>query len=276
MLVAFGAVVLLAACGGSSEDESGDQGTSNQLLEIAKQAGGGLKLETEANWIHELITGSGYEVKSYEKFPGQPNGKKGRMLLYAAKNGKSGGAIYMLTSSGSVSPCWHWYFEDVAPKSAHAEELNDDGLWDLRIETSSEPLLYIQDETFTLQGKDRFDWIAQNGESSPPTSASNAMWYLFDGDTTTVWRSGGGSGKAFISIKAPFGVQDAQLHLRPIESDQPATCTLYADGKKVEEIKLEQKAVRQIVALPESVKGKRDIRLEFDGGTVSIAELAIK
>ena len=274
--------ILLGSCGKSEEKQEAKP--ASNLVEIARVArGGGLDLAGEAAYIKNLIEGAGFETTYYGSFPGQPNGKKGRVLLYESADGKGGGVIYITKSESGVAPCWHWYFEDLVPDSAVAVELNDDGLWDVRLVFKDGRVLsFIQDESFTLAGKGRSDWIALNGVSSPPVSRREMMWYCFDSDTSTVWSSPAGvDAKPYLEIPAPFGVSEGILVVRTLDDGQPKTCVLYADGERIQEFELAAEAARQTVELDSAAQGTKMIRLEFvsmHGGAsaVTIAELSIR
>lgn len=276
------AVLLVASCG-KSEDESA-KGTTAALEEIAKQAGQEFSVEKEVSDIKQMIEAAGYETTSYVQFPAQELGKKGRLLIYSRKSGKkSGGIIYMKKTGVTVAPAWHWYYEDMVPETVDKIELNDDGLWDIKvISKKGDALEYIQTESFVLTAADRSDWIAMNGNSSTPLTEEHAMWKCFDSDSSTAWKSSvSANDQVYVELAAPFGIEEGILTVQTMESEQPRHCTLYADGKKLQEFELEARAARQMVRLEGAVKGARSVRLVFDsihggGDVVSVAELAIK
>lgn len=276
------AVLLLASCGKKSEstDEAGE--SRSTLEEIARQALSQGE-EGDAAAAKQMVQAAGFEVKSIGEYPSYWAGVNGRMLIYAGEKSKSGGVVYGAMQAGEFTPVWHWFFSDDVPKSAEPVELNDDGLWDVRLTMESgKTLTFIQDKDFSLMRPGRGDWIAQNGASSPSVSDDDATWRCFDSDSTTAWRSSVGAGKkAFIDLPAPFGVGDGVLMLRTTASDQPRHGTLYADGHKVQDFELEKKAASQMFKLGPEAKGARSIRLEFDtayggGDRIAVAELGIK
>ncbi|MFQ5510279.1 MAG: hypothetical protein ACE5EO_00365 [Candidatus Krumholzibacteriia bacterium] len=273
------AALLLGSCG-KSEDESGG---AVDLQAIARRAGGTVTLEEEVASIAEMAEAAGYEKKIYEPFPGQETGDKGRVLVYGGKGGKPpGGIIYINKKGSQVTHGWHWYFADMVPDSVVPVELNDDGLWDVRVVAGSRVVSLVQDESFSLMAGERADWIAMNGTASAPLSEGDALWKAFDGDTTTAWRSPvAAQGKAYVDIPCPFGVVEGVLSLRTLDAGQPKNCKLYADGKEIQQFELEAKAAKQMIQLDRGVVGARQIRLEFastHGGatTVEIAELELK
>ena len=166
------------------------------------------------------------------------------------------------------------------PDSVLRREVNRDGLWDVRIVSSrGEAVEFIQDDSFTLLARQRSDWVAMNGECSPPLSREYPMWKCFDGDTTTVWKSSV-SGGAFIEVLVPFGVEDGVLSFVTLESEQPERAIVYANGKRVEEIEIPHTAGKQVIALGAAVKGATNVRLEFpsvrgNGDVVAVAELGL-
>jgi hypothetical protein len=132
-----------------------------------------------------------------------------------------------------------------------------------------------------MTAADRTDWLALNGVSSDPLSEDSDLWRCFDSDTSTAWRSSLSGGEAFLELAAPFGVTQDVLTLYTWHSDQPKQCTLYADGKKIQQFGLEPKAAAQMIRLDDGVKGARRIRLTFDaihggGDVVSVAELSLQ
>jgi hypothetical protein len=266
----------------SKSDEKKDATVS--LSEIAKGAMEDVSPEAEVGNVLPMLREAGYVMKSYGDFPAEELGKKGRVLVYTDKGGKSsGGIIYFRKTGMIVAPAWHWYFGDMVPESVDKIELNDDGLWDVRIQAKNgKQLEFLQDQAFILTAGDRPDWIALNGAASTPITAEDALWKCFDSDTSTAWRSSlSGSGGVFVDLAAPFGVKDGILALHTLGVEQPRQCTLYADGKKLQTFELASVASGQTVRLDDGVKGARTVRLTIDsihggGDVVSIAELSLK
>ncbi|MDH3216487.1 MAG: hypothetical protein OEN01_09380 [Candidatus Krumholzibacteria bacterium] len=273
--------MLLVSCG-KSEDKKDESSTT--LQEIAKLAAEEFTVGEEASAVEAMLESSGYVAKEYVNFPAQELGKKARMLVYTDKKGKSsGGVIYLKKTGATIAPAWHWYFEDMVPESVDKIELNDDGLWDIRvISKGGKQTEFTQGRSFALTAADRSDWIALNGVSSQPLSEDDAIWRCFDSDSSTAWRSTlAADGGAYIELMAPFGVEEGILTILTTGADQPKQCTLFADGKKIQQFELEPKAARQMIRLESGIKGAKRIRLVFDstygdGDVVSVAELELK
>jgi hypothetical protein len=255
--------------------------SDGSLQQIAKDALDEASLDDEAAAGRRIVETAGYVVKEYRSFPAQEITKRGRVLVYTDKKGKhSGGVIFLKRTGFEAAPAWHWYFEDMVPDSVINVEINQDGLWDLRIvSTRGKDERFVQGESFSLFARERTDWIAMNGSSSAPVSEDAAMWKCFDGDTTTAWKSSL-SGGAFIEFNVPFGVTGGNLSLYTMTSEQPRGCAVYADGKRMEDIELQPVAGRQVIALGQGVRGAKKIRLEFtsahaNAATVAVAELGL-
>ncbi|MEJ2720648.1 MAG: hypothetical protein P8181_05850 [bacterium] len=283
-------MALLASCGKKEEKAAGEEGgksaeSASKLVEIAKEAADEVSIEEDLGEdIPAMIESAGFTLKSYDNFPTEEVGRKGRMLVYTDQKGKhTGGVIYFKKTGPAIAPCWHWYFDSAVPEAVSNVELNDDGLWDVKIATKNgDAMTFIQDDSFTLMAKDRTDYIATNAKSSTPVSDDAAVWLCFDGDTTTAWKTAAASaGGAFIEFHVPFGVEEGNLAIQTLDSDQPKSCTVYADGKEIEVVDFEGKAVRQMVHLGEDAQGAKLIRLAFapgqgQGGVIAIAEIGLK
>jgi hypothetical protein len=271
--------LMVGACG-KSEEKADAEDPNRTLLDIAKRAQMEPSLLEETRELYAMVEQAGFSPRNYTTFLSQEVGKKGRMLTYEDKKKGCGGIIYIKKTGAELKPAWHWYFEDMIPDSVTNVELNDDGLWDLRVvSTDGQAMEFVQGETFTLLAKDREDWIALNGGASAPSPDSEAMWKCFDGDTATVWRSSTADGGAFIEFPAPFGVKDGVLTIQTTGEDQPKACTVYADGAEVQQFPLESKAASQLVKLDAGVLGSKSIRLVFapsQGNAVAVAEIALK
>lgn len=271
---------LIATGCGKKEEETPKQGSS--LIDIAKQAAAGSSLDSEAGSLKAKVEGAGFVALAFDPFPGPSSGKVGRVLVYADEKGRRGGVIYATKVGTNVEPCRHWDFDDMAPDSVQAVELNDDGLWDIRVMAGKgREMDLFQDKSFTLDARERSDWIALNGQSSPAISEDDELWKCFDGDSATAWRSSMSNGTAFVELWAPFGVESGVLSITSGETDQPRSCVVYADGKKIQDLKLRGGAGTQVMQLEDGVRGARKIRLEFaavHGGAsnVAIAELSLK
>lgn len=230
--------------------------------------------------IRDVITGAGYDIVSYQKFPSEEPGKKGRILLYRKKS--SGGAIYFKKWDDHTGITWHWYFKDQVPDSASKIELNGDGLWDARVVMKGGNVLkLVQGLDFTMLAPLRSDLIALNAKATEPTDTSHILMYCFDGDSTTSWRALVEGEGAFIELDIPFGLQEGLLTVRTGDSEQPKDCEVYADGKKIDSFRLEARAGEQLVRISPMIKGAKKVKLVFKSShgpqkAVSIAELALR
>jgi hypothetical protein len=279
-LVALASFLIFAGCG-KSEEKSRKEAVD--LSKIAAQSLGVISLDEEAADIKTFIEEAGFSPGAYQVFPSEQMGKHGRTLTYADSKGSSGGLVYLLKTDQGVVPEWHWYFADMVPDSVIAEETNNDGLWDIRIvSTQGKVLKLIQNDTFTLAGKPRVDWLALNGTSSPPADSTSALWKCFDGDSLTAWSSKTSSDHpAFIEVQSPFGVKQGTLLIETLATGQPHHITVFADGKKLQELDLEQKAATQMTQLDPGAKGAKAVKVVFNsvygnGGIVSLAALDIR
>jgi hypothetical protein len=273
------ALLFLGAACGKKEEKAGGEPVKKQA---AKETGTEVvSLDAEAPEIRAIVERTGYKARSYVKFPAQEVGKKGRIVLY--ENGRSGGVIYLIRTKHQTAPGWHWFFADRVPEAVEPVELNEDGLWDIRVTAKDGGVVqFVQDDSFTLTAGERSDWLAMNGMSSDPSTGDETMWKCFDGDSTTAWRSSFASNEnVFLEFQVPFGVEEGILTIRTMSYDQPRVCTLMADGKRIQQITFEAKEAVQTVRLDTAIKGAKALRLVFEssygkGEAVSIAELALR
>lgn len=233
--------------------------------------------------LQAKIEGSGYKVVSYDRFPAQEQGLKGRVLVYKSSGGTGGGVIYFKKRGERILPAWHWYFEELSPDSVQRIEINEDGLWDMRIfAEKDEQLDFVQMEDFTLFAPMREWLLAMNGHASENSSGAHALWKCFDGDSATAWRaSTNGPQGAYIELAVPFGVEEGILLVRTMEKERPRSIEALADGRKIGKVSLENKQGIQRLRLDPAVQGAKRVRLVFpdsydEAGFVSIAELDIK
>jgi len=269
---AVAGLLVLASCG-----KSGDQKTTDKTAAGTDKAPAATVSLSDAP-LKPVLQKAGFEPVFYRSFPGAVPGLASSMLVYRASRG-SGGGVLFLQEYGDQFPCvWHWYFADDAPDSVQAVEVNEDGLWDVRMFVKGQPRDYIQDQSFTLSARQRDDLIAMNGGASEPVDAAGMSWFAFDGDTATAWRSK--LGGAYIEVPVPLGA-GTTLSIQLLASDQPRKVELKADGKKVQEFELDATTLEQAVQLDAAAQGASVLRLEFksgqDGaGNVAVAELGVR
>jgi hypothetical protein len=142
-------------CGGNSDSSSGGAATASAVT----------TLPVEGAPFGDRIAAAGYQVVQFRRFPAQQPGRKAFAVVY--RTGSSGGVLYTSAQGSSGDqPVWHWYFDDAAPDSATYLELNDDGLWDVRIYFGDKHRDFLQESDFSFYGKLRSDLIAVNGTAS--------------------------------------------------------------------------------------------------------------
>lgn len=257
MVLCVGAIT---ACGGS--DNNG-----------AKTGGGGaVAVNVEDAPFASEIQKAGFQAVFVKKFPSQVPRRNARVVVYrAVSGGDRGGVIY--TNRFEEDPdvvVWHWYFDDAAPDSITAVELNDDGLWDVRIHLAGGGKKeFIQDVDFTFVSRGRNDLIATNGKASHPENA----WRVFDGDSLSVWEASGG--KVYLEVATPLGVTDGILTVQLGATNQPGEVKVKVDGKEVKKFDLQKTTSKQLFQLDGALNGGTIVRLEFSGG-VSVSEIGIK
>ncbi len=268
LLISLFFVVLIgavASCGGSGEQNAG-----------AGKKPAGLPVG-DAPYA-ALIDASGFQVTLLKRFPAQVPGRKGSTVVYREKSGKArGGVIYTNRfGEGEDQMVWHWYFNDAAPDSIAALELNDDGLWDVRIYLSGGKTVdLLQDVDFTFVARPREDLIATNGVASEPRD----LWRVFDGDSTSAWRDEDASRGAYVEVYVPLGVRDGILTVQLTRSDRPGKMKVKVDGKERKSFDLEKTTGRQLFQLGEIIGEGAAVRLEFTpsaDGTVAVSEISIR
>ncbi len=272
-------LALAGSCGKKSEKEE----STAQKTTTAGQPEDVQSFPKDAVPFAPEIVDGGFEAVFYDYFPSPVAGKQGKMILYrSAKGGKDGGMIFVQEMGAKFEWVWHWYFEDASPKSVKNAEINNDGLWDIRVTMANgRTLELLQDDSFTLGDVERADKIALNGTSSPP-SEGHPLWYCFDGFPSTAWMSNiEGSVKPFIEVASPLGLADGILSIRALAENQPRKCDILAAGKKIQSIDLEKTTDVQLIQLKSDFKTAKKIRLVImschgDCREVAIAELAIK
>lgn len=260
-----------AACGGGEKAEDRVEEASKVGTVQSEQALAAAPMRT-------TIEGAGFTVVGYRPFSPQLPARIGSVVVYRSASGKQGGLLYFQKSGRAKEDMyWHWYFDDAAPDSARTVELNDDGLWDVRIFFSGGKTAdYVQGEDFTFTGIPRRDLIAMNGASSEAAD----LWKCFDGDTTSAWVADVSKGKAYVELATPFGVETGVLTLRAESGRSPRSVEVLVDGAKVKELELADTGRQQSVQLESVGPENKSVRLVFKSGhagdTVAVTELSIK
>ncbi|MFH1755783.1 MAG: hypothetical protein ABIA59_08790 [Candidatus Latescibacterota bacterium] len=269
-------ISVIMSCG-KSKDAAEDQGKRSQTdsTTIASIEGAPFK---------DMLEKAGFAISNAQKFPSAEAGKTGQAVAYKSK-GKvaAGGVLYFKDDASRSFPTWHWYFADGAPDSVSAVELNEDGMWDVRVSmndgTNRE---FVQDREFTLFSQDRSDWIALNGISSPPSDSSHAMWRCLDGRTNTAWHSSlQNSAEIYLEVPSPFGVQRGILTVFTADRGRPRECEIHADGKLIKQFVLEDQTGEQKIQLGNACQKAGTIRFivrsSYDqNGNVDIAEFILE
>lgn len=225
-----------------------------------------------------ILRAAGFEPVWERRFPAEMPGMKASVIAYRAQSGPAGGVVYVQDYGDSQRVVWQWYFPDAQPDSVTAVELNQDGLWDVRMFMKGGTTKdYIQDKSFTFFAPLRDDRIAMNGQSSDPQD-DDVLWKAFDGDSTTAFVTSVGG---YVQIPTPLGIQDGLLRVQLDAKDQPKKCDVEVDGKKVQDFELKQSTLTQTVQLDPSVKTAKSVRIVFDSAygdanQVAISELGLR
>lgn len=273
---------ILFSCGKSSEGEDTDKTAQTATPEV-QDAGEGAVLSLDEAPFRDVLKQAGYEAVFYRQFPAPIPGKKGSVVAYqSAEGGEDGGVLYFEGQEDLHTLVWHWHFDE-APVWVTPVEVNEDGLWDMRINTKNGGQFeLLHEESFALYAGKRNDLIALNGTSSDAVDPKYRLWHCFDGDTTTVWTMSvkGGDG-AYIEVKTPLGVTDGILSVQAPQGKGPKDCEIVVDGTNVQSLELQDTAGKQLVSLDPAVQAAKSIRLVVkssyaDNEEVSIAEIGIK
>jgi len=265
-MLLIGGLLLLHACGKSNEPKP-----ETSKSEAATTAEPSVTIEN-APFV-ATIAAKGYRVVQAKRFPAQLAARRATVVVYQSSDGKSGGVLYSQSMpSGPDLVSWHWLFRDAAPDSIQALELNDDGLWDVRVFMKGGKVQdLIQGRAFTFMGPEREGLVALNGESSAPAD----LWKCFDGDTATVWQTPASG--AFIDIPNPFGLGKGELAVRLAGKDRPTKIGLVA-GDATQALELAGTSAEQRFKLDPAVMAAPSIRLEIQGAgaNVAISELEFR
>jgi hypothetical protein len=265
------------SCGKSKDsEEAGD--------EAAQQSDSTLSVAIEKAPFKDVLDKAGFAIISIEKFPTAEAKRIGQAVVYRSNSSdRSGGILYFKNERERAYPTWHWYFDDSAPEGVQAVELNEDGLWDMRISMSdASEREFLQEEEFTLFAQTRSDWIALNGTSSSSTDPDHLMWKCLDGRANTSWHSSlDASGEVFLEVLSPFGIHRGLLTLHTIDEGRPRECELYIDDKMIKQFILEDQTGLQKVQIGADHRNARKIRFvvrsTYAGdGRVHLAEFILE
>ncbi len=265
-MLLIGGLVLLHACGKSN-------GPKPEAVKGEGAVAAEPSVTVENAPFAAAIAAKGYRVVQAKRFPAQLAARRATVVVYQSGDGKSGGVLYAQSMpSGPDLVSWHWLFRDGAPDSIQALELNDDGLWDVRVfMKGGKTQDLIQGQAFTFMGPEREGLVALNGESSAPAD----VWKCFDGDTATVWQAPASG--AFLDFPNPFGLGKGELTVRLAGKDRPTKIGLVA-GDATQALDLASTSEEQRFKLDPAVTGAPSIRLEIQGSgaNVAISELEFR
>ncbi len=281
LLVAM-VVALVAGCSGgdseTSESASKSKNTEAVTADTENLRPSLASIPLDQAPFQEQFKAAGYQITWFCRFPVQVPEAKGGALVY--RGGDGGGVMIVLDRPHGYEPSWHWYFKDQAPDSVLALELNDDGLWDVRVFMGDRHVDLLQDDTFTLTAAAREDQIALNGEVAAGTLPTNPTWMALDGNEFTDWRCPL-SADPFVEVHAPIGTSKGVLSVRAGVSERPRELVVAVDGNVVKSVVLEDTADEQLVQLQSPPAAGSTIRVSVkstfaDTDTVSIAELGLQ
>jgi hypothetical protein len=269
--------VMTLSCGKSKEAKD----TADRAVQ---QADSVLSAAIASAPFKDILEEAGFMITAVKEFPTVETKRAGQVVLYrSTANDRSGGILYFKNEEYRSFPAWHWYFDDGAPNDIQALELNEDGMWDVRITMDGgKEREFLQDEDFTLFAEMRSDWIALNVESSSAADSEYPIWQCFDGHVNTTWRSSlQASGEVYVEFWAPFGIHQGILTIQTVDEDRPRDCELFADGNSIKQFTLEDRAGEQRVQLGKTVQKAVKIRFVVrssygKGGSVAIAEFKLE
>lgn len=214
-----------------------------------------------------VITAKGYEVIQARRFPAQVDSRRATVVVYRAKDGARGGVLYVRGfQEDAPRPVWHWYFNDAAPDSVAAADVNRDGLWDVRVYMAGGTTReFLQDKDFSFTGAERSGLVAMNGASS----STDGEFMVFDADTSTAWKAP--SSGAYIDIPNPFGLEAGQLTVRLAGGSRPSKLEIGDGTRKIQDVDLSSTSDEQRFQLDAAVKTLPVIRVGVVGPAKSVA-----
>lgn len=263
----------IAACSKKKEEAKAPEGKT--LSEkVAGEAPTPATVTKENAPYRSAITAKGFEIAQAKRFPAQVDARRAAVVVYRTGDAAKGGILYVRAfENDPPRPVWHWYFDNTAPDSITAMDLNRDGLWDVRVfMAGGKTQDFLQDTDFTFGGAERDALFANNGASSN----TKDLWRAFDADTSTSWQSPASG--AYIDIPNPFGLETGQLTVRDAGGSHPARLEIGDGTKKIQDCDLENTVEEQRFQLDAAVKALPVIRVTVvgKGKNVAISELGIR
>jgi hypothetical protein len=276
--------LLLIACAAATFSCGKSKDAKKAGSKAAQQADSALAAAIAQAPFKDVLEKAGFTIIEIKKFPSMDVKASGQTVVYkSTAQNPSGGVLYFRNERNRSFPTWHWYFDDGVPDSARAVDINEDGLWDVRIwMNDGSEREFLQDEEFTLFAEPRSDWIALNGTSSSPTDPDHAMWKCLDGLQNTIWSSAmPASGQVFLEVLSPFGIHRGIVTVQTVDEGRPRDCELIADGKSIKRFTLENRAGEQKVQFGSDPHLTGRMRFVVhssygEGGDVSIAEFKLE
>lgn len=269
----------LAAC---SKKKTAEEAPKSKTLSesIANQVPPAAPVTKENAPFGSTITAKGrFQIVQAKRFPAQVDARRAAVVVYRTPDANKnlsidgGGILYVRGfENESPRPVWHWYFDNAAPDSATAVDINRDGLWDVRVfMAGGKTMEFLQDTDFTFGGTEHDGLFANNGASSK----TEGLWKVFDADTSTSWQSP--SNGAYIDIPNPFGLEVGQLSVREAGGSRPVRLEIGDGTKKIQDCDLESTAEEQRFQLDGAVKALPVIRVTVvgKGKNVALSELEI-
>lgn len=217
------------------------------------------------------IEGKGFTIAQAKRFPAQVDARRAAVVVY--NSGGKGGVLYVRGfETEAPRPVWHWYFDNAAPDSIMAMDINRDGLWDVRVfMAGGKTNDYVQDADFSFMGAEHDGLFANNGASSN----AKDLWKAFDADSSTAWTSSANG--AYIDIPNPLGLEVGQLTVREAGGSRPTRLEIGDGTNKLQDCNLESTMEEQRFQLDAAVKALPMIRVTVigKGKNVALSELGI-
>jgi hypothetical protein len=266
-LVCVGAALVLFGCGKSGEKKAASDEATDSSSARAEAA-----VVYHPSAIGSTLTRQGFRVVADRRVPSQHSGRTASAVVYQSADGAEGGVLYVERPDGGglEDAVWHWYFSETAPDSAQVEEINGDGLWDIRVfAKGGKTIDLIQRQSFTLMGPPLGTAVAVDGAASSPPD----QWKCFDGNGTTVWTVP--SSDPYVEFLNPLRAPVTEIDIRLGERHRPDKLEVFAGKSKVQTIDLAATSDEQRFKLDAAVQNAASIRFQVKAGT-EISEMEIR
>lgn len=267
-------VVIAANFAACSKKENAEKAPEGKTLSerVANEAPAPVEITKDNAPFKDVITAKGFQIAEAKRFPAQVDSRRAAVVVY--HDATKGGILYVRGfENESPRPVWHWYFDNAAPDSVIAADINRDGLWDVRMYMAGgKTTELLQDKDFSFTGAEHDGLFANNGKSS----STDTLWKAFDADTSTSWQSAASG--AFIEIPNPFGLSSGQLTVRLAGGSRPTRLEIGDGARKIQDCDLSSTAEEQRFQLDAAVKALPVIRINVvgKGKNVALSELSIQ